>query len=86
MNVNHKSPEELERAWADFNRPADGARYRHYKGGEYEIVATGFLEESEQPCVIYRSIETNQVWVRTASNFLEMIDQNSQTQPRFMQV
>lgn len=70
-------------SWNDFERPRDGQRYRHYKGGEYEIVATGFLEDSEAPCVVYRSLEKNIVWVRTAKNFLEQIEFQGKNLQRF---
>lgn len=78
-----KSIEEILSEWDAFERPEDGTKYRHYKGGEYEIVATGFLEDSEAPCVIYRSIEKNIIWVRTAKNFLESVESGGQTLPRF---
>ena len=65
------------------HRPQDGQLFRHYKGGMYEIVATGFLEDSEAPCVIYRSLEKRIVWVRTAKNFLENIEHDGVLQPRF---
>jgi hypothetical protein len=61
--------EEIQAGWDDFDRPGDGDIYEHYKGGRYEIVATGFLEDSEVPCVIYRSLEKDVVWVRTAKNY-----------------
>jgi len=77
---------EILAGWDNFERPETGAKYRHYKGGEYEIVATGFLEDSEAPCVTYRSLEKNIVWVRTAKNFLEAIEYNGQTVPRFSKI
>jgi hypothetical protein len=79
----HRTLEQLEASWAGFNRPKDGDQYRHYKGGLYEIVATGFLEATEQPCVIYRSLKNNSIWVRTVENFFELIDRDAQPVPRF---
>jgi hypothetical protein len=78
-----KPIDEILRSWDLFDRPQDGQLFRHYKGGMYEIVATGFLEDSETPCVIYRSQEKDIVWVRTAKNFLETIEHNGSTIPRF---
>lgn len=63
--------------------PEDGQIFQHYKGGKYVIVATGFLEDSEAPCVIYRSLLKDIVWVRTAENFLEKVECKGSTQPRF---
>lgn len=81
-----KPIEEILAGWEAYNRPEDGSRYRHYKGGEYEIVATGFLEDSETPCVVYRSLEKNIIWVRTAKNFLESVEYDGETVPRFSKI
>lgn len=78
-----KPIEEILAGWSAFDRPKDGARYRHYKGGLYQIVATGFLEDSETPAVVYRSLEKDIVWVRTAKNFLEEVEHNGETVARF---
>lgn len=78
-----KSIEAIEAGWNDFRRPREGQRFRHYKGGEYEIVATGFLEDTEAPCVVYRSLEKKMVWVRTAKNFLETIEYKGAELSRF---
>ena len=82
----YKPIEDILAGWDDFERPHDSDRYRHYKGGEYEIVATGFLEDSEAPCVVYRSLEKHIVWVRTAKNFLEAVEHNGETVPRFQKI
>ncbi|MGC1177399.1 MAG: DUF1653 domain-containing protein [Candidatus Saccharimonadales bacterium] len=81
-----KTIEEIQAGWQAFDRPTDGALYRHYKGGRYEIVATGFLEDTETPCVAYRSLEKNIVWVRTAKNFLEKVEHDGQIVPRFSKI
>jgi hypothetical protein len=78
-----KSLDEIKKGWDSFVRPTDGQKFRHYKGGEYEIVTTGFLEDTEAPCVVYRSLEKNVVWVRTAKNFLEEIEYEGKKLPRF---
>ncbi len=81
-----KSIDEITAAWNDFNRPKTGQIFRHYKGDLYKIVATGFLEDTLAPCVIYRSLQMNTVWVRSAQNFLETVEHNDSTQPRFKSV
>jgi hypothetical protein len=78
-----KPVEDILSGWDGLERPKDGDKYRHYRGGHYEIVATGFLEDSEVPCVIYKSLEKNITWVRTAKNFLENVEHAGQTVPRF---
>ena len=59
--------------------PQPGQRYRHYKGGEYLIVATSLAEDTLEPLVAYRSVQHGTVWTRTLVNFLELVDSN----PRF---
>lgn len=78
-----KSIEDIKAGWNGFNRPKAGQTFQHYKGGKYKIVATGYIEDSEAPCVIYCSLLKNIVWVRTAKNFLEDIEYNGKVQPRF---
>ncbi|HUC89266.1 MAG TPA: DUF1653 domain-containing protein [Patescibacteria group bacterium] len=81
-----KSIDEILAGWDDIKRPKDGQTFQHYKGGKYKIVATGFLEDSETPCIIYKSLLKNIVWVRTAKNFLENVEHNGMVQPRFKPV
>lgn len=78
-----KPIEEIQAGWNDFERPKDGATFQHYKGGKYEIVATGFIEGSVTPCVVYKSLESNTVWVRTAEDFLENVENHGEIVPRF---
>lgn len=78
-----KSIESISAGWDDYKRPETGQIFEHYKGGRYEIAATGFLEDTEAPCVVYRSLEKNIIWVRTAKNFLEEIEYQGQVRPRF---
>lgn len=78
-----RSIDEILTGWNGLERPLDGQVYQHYKGGNYEIVATGFLEDSEAPCAVYRFLLKNIVWVRTAKNFLETVEHNNRVMPRF---
>lgn len=78
-----RSTKEILQQWEGLERPEDGSIYRHYKGGRYEIIATGFMEDSESPCVVYRSLEKEIVWVRTAKNFLETIEYEGRQVRRF---
>jgi hypothetical protein len=78
-----KPIEQIEAGWSLVERPRNGQVFEHYKGGRYEIVATGYLEDTEAPCVIYRSLEKNIVWVRTAKNFLEEMEYKGVKRARF---
>jgi hypothetical protein len=59
-------------------------RYRHYKGGEYEVVGVVRHSESLEPMVLYRPLyNASGMWVRPFSMFLEPVAHDGRTQPRF---
>jgi hypothetical protein len=81
-----KTTDEIIAGWDNLRRPADGELFEHYKGGQYVIVATGFLEDTEAPCVVYRSLLKDITWVRTAKNFLESVEHDGEVVPRFQAI
>jgi hypothetical protein len=59
-------------------------RYRHYKGGEYEVVGVARHSETLEPLVVYRPLYNQTgLWVRPYAMFLEHIELNGKLQPRF---
>ncbi len=59
-------------------------RYRHYKGGEYEVLGVVRHSESLEPLVLYRPLYNDSgLWVRPYGMFLETVDVNGVSQPRF---
>jgi hypothetical protein len=64
--------------------PAPIGRYRHYKGGEYEVVGVARHSESLEPMVIYRPLYNESgLWVRPHAMFFEQIEFEGKVQPRF---
>lgn len=62
-------------------------RYRHYKGGEYEVLGVVRHSESVEPLVLYRPLYGDSgSWVRPFSMFLEPVEHAGTTQPRFSRV
>jgi hypothetical protein len=62
-------------------------RYRHYKGGEYEVVAVARHSETHEPLVVYRPlVGDGGWWVRPHAMFFESIDVGGTVQPRFQKV
>jgi hypothetical protein len=61
-------------------------RYRHYKGGVYEIVTEARLEATEELVFVYRNVETGDVWVRPRADFDDMVNWQGQQVPRFSEV
>ena len=59
--------------------------YRHYKGGEYEVVGTVRHSEDLQPMTLYRALYgEGGLWVRPAAMFNESVVINGVLQPRFV--
>lgn len=58
--------------------------YRHYKGGEYEVIALGKYEETLEDVVIYKALYGDgSIWVRTLKVFEENVEVNGEVVPRF---
>jgi hypothetical protein len=62
-------------------------RYRHYKGGEYEVLGCVRHSETLEPLVLYRALYGEQgLWVRPHAMFFEALDVDGRLQPRFTPV
>jgi hypothetical protein len=57
-------------------------RYRHYKGGVYELVCEAVLEADHTPVMVYRG-EDGRVWVRPKAVFFEAVELDGAQVPRF---
>jgi hypothetical protein len=59
-------------------------RYRHYKGGEYEVIGVARHSETLEPLVLYRPLYNGTaLWVRPYAMFFERIEHEGIVQPRF---
>jgi hypothetical protein len=62
-------------------------RYRHYKGGEYEVVGVARHSETLEPLVVYRPLyNASGLWVRPHAMFFEQVDVGGVRQPRFARI
>ncbi len=62
-------------------------RYRHYKGGEYEVIGIARHSESLEAMVVYRPLyNSSGWWVRPLSMFVEEIEIAGVMQRRFTPV
>ena len=60
-------------------------RYRHYKGGEYEVLAVARHSETLEPMVIYRPLYNQSgLWIRPYVMFIEQVEVDGQLKPRFI--
>lgn len=63
------------------------AKYKHFKGGTYEIVTVAKLESDPTiQLVIYKSDITGLTWAREWSNFFENIERDDYVGPRFEEI
>lgn len=62
-------------------------RYRHYKGGEYEVIGIARHSESDEQLVVYRCLyDNNSLWVRPLTMFLETVPVDGRELPRFERI
>jgi hypothetical protein len=58
--------------------------YRHYKGGEYEVIGTVRHSEDLQPMTLYRALYGERgLWVRPTTMFNETVLIDGVLRPRF---
>ena len=59
-------------------------KYRHFKGGEYEVIDTAYHSETGEEMVVYRALYgDNRLWVRPIKMFSETVEINGEKVPRF---
>lgn len=59
-------------------------RYRHFKGGEYEVLFNAVNSETLEEMVVYRSIaDPQKIWVRPTSMWNEKVLRDGREYTRF---
>ncbi|MEC5404702.1 DUF1653 domain-containing protein [Paraburkholderia sp. MPAMCS5] len=58
-------------------------RYRHFKGGIYELVCEATLESDPAVTMIVYKASNGSIWTRPASVFFEVIEHEGVKVPRF---
>lgn len=58
-------------------------KYRHFKGGMYEVIAFANHTERDERVVVYKSLDNNNVWVRPESIFFEKVKYQGKVIRRF---
>ena len=67
--------------------PTPTGRYRHYKGGEYEVIGVARHSETQEPLVVYRPLYNDTGWwVRPHAMFFEDVVVDGVRQPRFTRI
>ncbi|BDU59015.1 MAG: hypothetical protein RIQ36_267 [Pseudomonadota bacterium] len=61
--------------------------YRHYKGGQYEVIGTARHSETLEPMTVYRALYgAHGLWVRPAAMFAETVEIDGVVRQRFEKV
>lgn len=59
-------------------------RYRHYKGNDYQVIDVATHSEDESKLVVYRPLYgEGALWVRPYEMFIETVEKDGKTIPRF---
>jgi hypothetical protein len=59
-------------------------RYRHFKGKEYIVIGVARHSETDEALVVYRQDYGDRaLWVRPQEMFLERVEHEGQSVPRF---
>ncbi|MGE6332848.1 DUF1653 domain-containing protein [Stenotrophomonas sp. NPDC077659] len=62
-------------------------RYRHFKGGLYEVIDIVRSSETLQPQVLYRALYGERgLWIRPYAMFVEQVSGAHGPQPRFARI
>lgn len=57
-------------------------KYKHFKGGEYEVIGLAKHSETLEEMAVYYDSK-KQLWVRPLKMFFEEVEINGQKMPRF---
>jgi hypothetical protein len=64
-----------------------GTKWQHYRGNEYVVAGAVVLEATNEISILYNSATHPDVsFVRPVSSWLEKIEWNGQTLPRFTEI
>ena len=62
-------------------------KYRHFKGGEYEVLYIGKHSETQEEMVVYRALYgEKEVWVRPAIMWFDRVERDGKTYQRFTKI
>jgi len=65
-------------------------KYKHFKGGEYDVIGVARHSETFEKLVIYKALykteryEKGQIWARPLAMFMALKNINGEKYPRFV--
>ena len=57
--------------------PLPNQRYKHYKGGTYEVISMATHSETDEKLVVYKSINFGSVYVRPLEIWNDIVSENT---------
>ena len=64
--------------------PTQCGLYKHYGGGDYEVLGCAHHSETEEQLVLYKQLDKpTGLWVRPYAMFFGTVEVDGVTQPRF---
>lgn len=64
-------------------KPVKLGKYLHFKGAKIEVLMEAKHSETLEEMVVYRHLNTSEVWVRPKKMFLEKVTIGGKKVPRF---
>jgi len=58
-------------------------KYKHFKGGVYQVLGIAKQSETLKELVIYQNFEKSDLWARPKLNFVQKVIVNGKEVPRF---
>ena len=59
-------------------------KYRHFKGGEYEVLGVALHSETQEEMVVYRALYgEGKIWVRPAAMWNDFVERDGNRYKRF---
>lgn len=59
-------------------------KYKHYKGNDYQVIGIATHSETLEQEVVYQKLyDDHSLWVRPLAMFIETVEVNGETVPRF---
>ncbi|MBX9678936.1 MAG: DUF1653 domain-containing protein [Gemmataceae bacterium] len=69
------------------SQPLEPGRYRHFKGGLYEVIGIARHSETQEEMVVYRPLYgEGGLWVRPRRMFEETVMHDGNSVPRFQRI
>lgn len=64
--------------------PVPAGRYRHFKGGLYDVIGVARVEaDPDQSVVVYRAVVDGTLWTRPVESFTSTVESIPGGVPRF---